>query len=248
MYTKAQVLDRRSSLDAMVKKLGDIPLLYQPGTRWMYSISIDVLGRLVEVVSGSALDDFFANRIFKPLDMKDTGFYVPEEKWPRFAAVYGPNAGGGLRRTESTEDSPFRFKPGLLSGGGGLTSTARDYLRFCQMIANGGNLNGERLLCKETVLEMTKDQLPKQAFPISFGPIRREGVGFGLGFSVQASKPGALGPERIGEIGWGGAASTHFWISPHDQLVVIALQQYMPFSTRLEQTVKPLVYESIIEP
>ena len=245
MYTKAQVLDRRSSLADMTKKVGEIPLLYQPGTRWVYSVSVDVLGRIVEVVSGKPFDEFLADRVFRPLDMRDSGFFVPAEKIERFAAVYGSNPDGGLRASDKPDTSPFRSKPGLLSGGGGSVSTARDYMRFCQMVASGGQLNGKRLLRAGTVAEMTKDQLPKEAFPIAFGPIQRAGVGFGLGFSVQVSQGDLTSSARIGEYGWGGAASTHFWISPNDDLVVISLQQFMPFSTRLEQTIKPLVYGAI---
>ncbi len=246
MYTKAQVLDVQSSLAVMTKKIGDMPLLYQPGTKWNYSVSVDVLGRIVEVVSAKPFDEFLADRILRPLDMKDTGFFVPPEKVDRFTAVYGANSEGGLRATDKPDSSPFRFKPELLSGGGGSVSTARDYMRFCQMISGGGQLNGKRLLRAETVAEMTKDQLPKEAFPIAFGPIRREGVGFGLGFSVLVSTNEFTGAARVGEYGWGGAASTHFWLSPKDELVVIALQQFMPFTMRLEQTIKPLVYDAIV--
>jgi CubicO group peptidase (beta-lactamase class C family) len=245
MYVKAQVLDPAKPLADMMKKLGEIPLLCEPGTKWNYSVSTDVLGRVVEVVAGRPLDEFFAERILRPLDMRDTGFYVPGEKLERFATTYGSKSGGGLRATDVPETSAFRSRPALLSGGGGLVSTARDYMRFCQMIAAGGQLNGQRLLEPETVRLMTTDQLPKEAFPIAFGPLERPGVGFGLGFAVQTGSDGESG--RVSEYGWGGAASTHFWISPRDELVVIALQQFMPFTPRLEQTIKPLVYEAIAD-
>lgn len=244
-YRKAGVLAPTDTLADMTRKLGELPLLYQPGTKWNYSVSTDALGRIVEVASGKSLDEFFAERIFRPLDMKDTGFFVPPDKLSRFAATHGA-ADDKLRVTDAPATSNFRNRPTLLSGGGGLVSTARDYMRFCQMLASGGELAGTRLLRRETVQSMTMNQLPDEAFPIAFGPIQRPGVGFGLGFSVQVNRD-PLSASRVGEYGWGGAASTHFWISPKDELVVIALQQFMPFSARLEQTIKPLVYEAIVE-
>jgi CubicO group peptidase (beta-lactamase class C family) len=244
-YGKINVLAPTSTLAGMTKKLGDLPLLYQPGTKWNYSVATDVLGRLVEVASGKSLDEFFAERIFIPLDMKDTGFFVHADKLNRFAATHGI-ADGKLTVTDSPATSAFRNRPTLLSGGGGLVSTAHDYIRFCQMLAYAGELGGKRLLRRETIQEMTKNQLPDEAFPIAFGPLQRPGVGFGLGFSVQVHRD-QFSAARVGEYGWGGAASTHFWISPNDELVVIALQQFMPFSTRLEQTIKPLVYEAILD-
>jgi len=244
-YRKAAVLAPTDTLADMTKKLGELPLLYQPGTKWNYSVATDVLGRMVEVASGKSLDEFFADGIFRPLDMKDSGFFVPPDKLGRFAATHG-TADDKLRVTDAPATSPFRNRPTLLSGGGGLVSTGRDYMRFCQMVAAGGELGGKRLLRRETVQSMHTNQLPDEAFPIAFGPIQRPGVGFGLGFSVQVSRD-PLSASRVGEYGWGGAASTHFWISPKDELVVIALQQFMPFSTRLEQTIKPLVYEAITD-
>ncbi len=242
-YRKAGVLAPGSTLAGMTKKLGELPLVYQPGTKWNYSVATDVLGRLVEVTSGKTLDVFFAERIFRPLDMRDTGFFVSPDKLDRFAATHGA-VNGKLAVTDAPAASSFRNRPTLLSGGGGLVSTARDYMRFCQLLAAGGELDGRRLLRRETVHSMTSNQLPDDAFPIAFGPIQRPGVGFGLGFSVQVARD-PLSASRIGEYGWGGAASTHFWISPKDDLVVIALQQFMPFSTRLEQAIKPLVYDAI---
>ena len=243
-YNSVSVLAPSSTLAEMTQKLGELPLLYQPGTKWNYSVATDVLGRLVEVVSGQPLDTFFAEHIFRPLDMRDTGFFVPADKLSRFAATHAA-ADGKLTVTDAPATSAYRNRPTLLSGGGGLVSTARDYMRFCQMLAAGGELHGVRILRRETVAEMTKNQLPDSAFPIAFGPIQRPGVGFGLGFSVQVNRD-PLSAAHVGEYGWGGAASTHFWISPQDELVVIALQQFMPFSTLLEQTIKPIVYGAMI--
>jgi CubicO group peptidase (beta-lactamase class C family) len=241
LYKERKVLaDPNDDLAALVTKLGKLPLLYQPGARFNYSVSADVLGRLVEVISGQPLDVFFTERIFKPLDMKDTGFFVPEDKLDRLAASYGPGDKGGLKVTDVPAKSRYRTKPKLLSGGGGLVSTARDYLRFCQMLLNGGELEGTRLLKAETVKEMTRNQLPKEAG--RYGVMGQTNVGFGLGFSVLLGNS-----PHAGEYGWAGAASTHFWISPKDDLIVVALEQYMPFNLRLAMRLKPLVYEAITD-
>jgi CubicO group peptidase (beta-lactamase class C family) len=241
MYQEKNVLDYNHDLAHMVTKLGTIPLEYQPGTRFNYSMSVDVLGRVVEVISGKPLDEFLSERVLKPLDMKDTSFYVSKEKLGRLASVYGPKD-DGLGVVEAVGE--FEKKPALLSGGGELVSTARDYLRFCQMALNGGELDGTRILRPETLAMMTKNQLPAEAVPISVMGTAMPGVGFGLGFSVRvAAADDSAGV--VGEFGWGGAASTHFWISPKDKLIVIVLQQHMPFYDRLERAVKPIVYDAI---
>lgn len=236
MYMARNVSAWDSSLQDMINKLSKIPLLYQPGTKWHYSVSTDVLGYLVQEVSGQSLDKFFKKRIFKPLKMKDTAFRVPAKKTERFAACYGPKPTGGLRVIDEPSESRYLKKPSILSGGGGLVSTARDYMRFCQMLLNKGQLDGKRLLRPDTVEMMTKNQLPDAVR-------RNNDGGFGLGFSVRLKD----GKYPKGEYGWGGMASTHFWISPKDELIVIALSQYIPYSARLENTVKPIVYDSILK-
>ena len=235
MYRAKGVLNRKSSLQDMINKLSGIPLLYQPGTKWHYSVSTDVLGYLVQKVSGQPLDEFFQQNIFEPLDMKDTAFYVPNEKANRFAACYGPKQDGGLKIVDEPTESIYLTQARLFSGGGGLVSTARDYMRFSQMLLNKGQLGGKRLLRCETVEMMTSNQLPDSVK-------RGEGEGFGLGFSVRLRD----GKFPQGEYGWGGAASTHFWISPKDELIVIALSQYMPFSSQLQNAVKSIIYDSIL--
>ncbi len=245
LYQKHKVLDPGDSLQDLVVKLGKLPLLYQPGTRFQYSVSTDVLGRIVEVASGKPLDVFFEERIFKPLGMKDTGFSVPDEKLPRFAAQHAGGK-GELKVTETAAESRYRKQPRFLSGGGGLASTARDYLRFCQMLLNGGELEGARLLRKETVQRMIQNHLPEEAMPLTMSGLKLPGVGFGLGFGVvvgDKANPAAV----VGEYFWGGAASTHFWISPRHELAVLALEQYMPFNQRLHLAVKPLVYQAVVE-
>ncbi|MCK4958642.1 MAG: beta-lactamase family protein [Planctomycetes bacterium] len=233
MYRSSNVLGRKSSLEDMINKLSKIPLLHQPRTKWHYSVSTDVLGYLVQEVSGQSLDEFFSRNIFEPLDMTDTAFYVPKEKTDRLAASYSPKGGGGLKLVDDPAKSQYLTEPGLFSGGGGLVSTARDYLRFSQMLLNKGQLDGKRLLRSKTVEMMTTDQLPDSVK-------RTRGEGFGLGFYVQPDS----GKFPQGEYGWGGAASTHFWISPKDDLIVIALSQHQPFSSQLQKAVKSTIYDS----
>ena len=245
-YRKANILGRNGTLAGLVTKLGEIPLLYQPGARFNYSVSTDVLGRVVEVASGQGFDVFLRERIFAPLGMNDTGFFVPDSKLDRFATNYGPKLLGGLRVVDAVQQSNYRHEPKFLSGGGGLVSTARDYIRFCQMILNNGELDGQRVLSSESVEAMTKNQLPDEAYPIRLGG-KRPGIGFGLGFSVVVERTGPPNRSRVGEYGWGGAASTHFWISPADDLAVVVLTQLMPFNFQMEHAVKPLVYDAISE-
>ena len=243
-YRNANILNPLGTLAGMPKKLGKLPLLYQPGTRFQYSVSSDLLGALVEVASGQKFDEFLQTRIFEPLDLRDTAFHVSKEKLDRFSANYSPSEDGGLQVNDVPSKSLYRFKPRLLSGGGGLTSTARDYSRLCQMLLNKGELEGKRLLKAKTVESMTKNQLPDQAYPIDLGG-KRPGVGFGLGFSVVKEKTAFTAIQPIGEFGWGGAASTHFWISPQDELAVVVLTQIMPFTFQMEFAIKPLVYNAI---
>jgi CubicO group peptidase (beta-lactamase class C family) len=248
LYKKAGLLSTPGdSLQDTMTKLSKLPLANQPGTRWQYSISVDVLGRVVEVVSGKPLDEFFAERIFKPLDMKDTGFYVPEDKLDRFAASHRLDKAKRLTATETAEKSRYRTKPKLLSGGGGCVGTARDYLRFCQMMLNGGELDGVRILTKETVAEMTKNQLPEEAMKAKNGGNADMGHGFGLGFGVCVGKDDPKQASVVGEYSWGGAASTHFWIAPKQELIVVALEQFMPNRTKLRVAIKPLIYQAVKE-
>jgi CubicO group peptidase (beta-lactamase class C family) len=246
-YRSADVLSPKGTIADTVTKLGKLPLLYQPGTRFNYSVSTDVLGRLVEVASGKKFDEFLEDKIFTPLQMSDTGFYVPPEKIGRFAVNYGPTTDEGLRVVDLPKDSSFSRKPTFLSGGGGLVSTAGDYIRFCQMLLNKGELEGKRLLRAESVEVMTRNQLPDSAYPLELNG-KREGVGFGLGFSVVVEKTAYTSVNQVGEYGWGGAASTHFWISPQDNLAVVALTQLMPFTFQMEHAVKPVIYEAIVPP
>ncbi len=241
-------------LQEMVERLGRIPLLYQPGTKWHYSIAADVLGRLIEVVSGQSFDVFLAERIFQPLGMYDTGFYVPMEKTDRFANMYGPKSDGGLQTINAPEGgtghvskNSFIQKPKFLSAGGGLVSTAADFARFCLMLSGKGVLDGERLMKSESVELMTRNHLPEHLIPLDKKPDERyAGLGFGLGVSVRVQQTDWVPTSQVGEYGWIGGTSTEFWISPRDELVAITLAQHIPFS-ELSETVKPLVYAAIVK-
>ncbi len=226
-----------------------LPLAFQPGTEWLYGVSTDVLGRVVEVVSGQSLDEFFRERIFGPLAMADTEFWVDDDKQDRFAELYFP-----LNNKTAVMPSPsLRSKPEMLSGGGGLCGTAADYLRFCHMLLNGGELDGARLLGSRTVAYMTRNHLPGMAILEHFGrPLFAEaefdGMGFGLGFSVEldSAEHKVLGSE--GSFAWGGAASTAFWIDPANEIVALFLTQLLPSSTYpIRPYLQQLVYQSLVD-
>ncbi len=245
LYNQVDVLDDYADLALMTKKLGQLPLRFEPGEDWEYGVSIDVLGRVVEVVSGQPLDEFFRMRIFEPLGMTDAGFYVPPKKVDRFAANYYSDDKGRMIIRDDPTQSSYLSKPGLLSGGGGLVGTASDYMRFLLMVAGGGELDGRRILSPESVRLMTTNQTPEQAGWVTFGEEVRTGVAYGLGFSVTAETSEANPHARVGEYGWGGAASTHFWISPQDDLIVVTMEQRMPYSPLTEVALKPVIYGAI---
>ena len=206
-YQKAQPLSRNKTLAEMTRAIAGAPLLYQPGTRWVYGINTDVLARVVEVASGQTFEEFLQARFFTPLDMPDTGFHVPAAKAHRLADVFGRKA-GLLVTTEPGKTSQFLKKPAHQSGGGGLVSTINDYARFLQMIASGGTFQGKRYLKEETVKLMTTNQLPDKIPAISLGETRH-GVGFGLGFNVRIAPDSRWDKDAVvGEFGWGGMAST----------------------------------------
>jgi CubicO group peptidase (beta-lactamase class C family) len=243
-YREAQVLAPVDDAAAFEGKLGKLPLLYHPGEKWVYSVSVDVQGVLIERVSGQSLDRFLRERLFEPLVMRDTGFHVPPEKRDRFVTNYSPDDNGGLRVNDDPATSSYRFPPKFFSGGGGLVSTVADYSKFAQMMLNGGELFGERFLKKETVAYMTRNHLSDSAYPIGIGE-DRPGVGFGLGVSVRVETSASEPDSRVGEYGWDGAASTHFWVSPEDELAVITMEQVMPYNSNLTAALKGLVYDAL---
>jgi CubicO group peptidase (beta-lactamase class C family) len=246
-FKKVHPLDPTRNLKQMGERLGDVPLAFQPGEDWVYGISIDVLGRVIEVASGQKLDKFLKKRIFKPLGMKDTGFFVPEKKHDRFAQIYNSDEKGKLSIGDNEGGRNFSKPRAFLSGGGGLVSTAHDYLRFLMMIQQGGILDGKRIVSEKSVQLMTTSQLPKAVPHIYFGDQQRVGVGFGFGFSVREKMSDWDPTGRVGEYGWGGLASTHYWVSPKDELIVITLEQTMPYSFMAEFAVKGLIYDAIEE-
>jgi len=231
------------NLAEMAERLSQVPLAFDPGTDWRYGVGVDVLGRVIEVVSGKNLDAFLAETIFQPLDMKDTAFSVPPEKLVRFAANYSRT--NGLTVIDAPADSKFAKPVTFFSGGGGLVSTARDYMRFLTMIENGGELDGHRILHPRTVKLMSSNLLPAPAFPIYFGQEKRFGTGFGLGFAVCTEVTSWDPAAHVGEYGWDGAASTHYWLSPADKLIVVTLEQIMPYEWDTERGVKKIIYDAV---
>jgi len=229
-----------------------LPLAFQPGTEWNYGVSTDVLGRVVELVSGMSLDEFFENRIFGPLGMTETGFFVPPEKTDRVARLYGPNPSTG-EAAVSPLDYVATSPPATLSGGGGLWGTAEDYMRFCHLMLGRGEFDGVRLLGSRTVDYMTRNHLPGGADLEAFGrPLFAEtsfdGVGFGLGFSVLLDPAAYRILSSPHEYAWGGAASTAFFCDPVEDIAVVFLTQMLPSSTYpLRSELKQLVYQALVD-
>ena len=249
---------RRIEFNANVGPLADLaesaaaqPLVFQPGTRWNYSVSTDVLGRLVEIWSGVPLDAFFADRIFGPLGMRDTGFQVPEGQGHRLASNYVRRADGdGLALADPGGDSRFLEPAATLSGGGGLVSTAADYLRFMRMLRGRGVLEGARLLGRKSVELMTMNHLPGDLVDMGrprFAEMPFAGVGFGLGVSVLLDPAKARILGSPGEYAWGGMASTTFWIDPAEDLMVLLLTQLMPSSAYpIRRELRVLTYQALL--
>jgi len=230
-----------------------LPLLFQPGSEWNYSVCTDVLGRVVEVASGRSLDEFFAERILGPLGMVDTAFSVPESKVDRLAALYSPEPGTRRARRNDAMGAAALSHPACLSGGGGLVGTAHDYHRFARMLLGGGELDGVRLLGPRTVDYMTTNHLPGGQDLTAFGrPLFSEtqfdGVGFGLGFSVVEDTAAYRVLSSPGTFAWGGAASTAFWVDPYEGITVVLLTQLLPSSTHPIRTqLMQLVLQAVVD-
>ncbi|MYN64808.1 MAG: beta-lactamase family protein [Acidobacteria bacterium] len=229
----------------MVERLAKLPLNFHPGDRWEYGRATDVVGRLVEVMSGKTLDAFFRERIFGPLDMPDTHFYLPKSKLDRFAALYGPNDDGKRVLTEApTADSRFVREPHVyFSGAGGLVSTARDYFRFHQMMLNGGELDGVRILSRKTIELMTANHTGDFGIWLA-GP----GYGFGLGYAVVTDLGPSATPRSEGSYYWGGAFGTIFWVDPSEELIGIMLTQMRPYThLRIRDDLATMTYQAIVD-
>jgi len=239
-------------MHVFLDKLAQVPLLYQPGTKWMYSLATDVCGALVEVISGRPLADYLREEIFEPLGMKDTAFFVPSEKTDRFCANYQRMPDKSLKLIDDPKDGMFTQDPGFKSGGGGLTGTTADYMRFCEMLRRGGELDGHRIIGPRTLAMMHMNHLPggKDLTQIalgSFSETANEGVGFGLGFASTMGEveTGALG---AGDYYWGGAASTIFWVDPKEDLTSVFMTQLMPSGTfNFRGQLKSLIYSAIVD-
>ena len=237
--------------EAICNLFASFPLLFQPGSEWNYGVSTDVLGRVVEVVSGQSLDAFFQERIFDPLGMTDAAFYAKDVD--RLAALYIPMPGTQQATRMDAMGDAAKSQPDFLSGGGGLVASASDYHRFSQMLLNGGELDGTRLLGTRTVEYMAQNHLPGGQDLEQFGrPLFAEtsfaGVGFGLGFSVVQDNVANKVLSTIGEYAWGGAASTAFWVDPAEEITALFMTQLLPSSTHpIRAQLKQLVYQALVD-
>lgn len=237
------------TLQTLVERLAGEPLRFHPGTRWLYSWSTDVCARLVEVLSGQRFDDYLQATIFDPLGMVDTGFSVPDAEVGRFAALYRRNARKELVLSDDPRTSEYRNHPAFLSGGGGLVSTGPDYLRFCHMLAGGGQVDGVRVLGRKTVELMRTNHLPgggdlrQFAVPGAYGETGFDGMGFGLTVAVSKGPAATQAAGSAGELMWGGFASTAFWVDPVDEVAVVFMTQLVPSGTfNFRGQLKALVY------
>ena len=231
-------------------RLARLPLQFEPGTSWNYSMSTDVCGRLVEVMSGQTLDEFFRQRIFEPLGMTDTGFVVPESEVDRCSTLY---FAAGTAMTVMAPAISMTVAPSMLSGGGGLMSSSDDYLRFCHLLVNGGELDGVRLLSPRTLQFMTTNHLPggktlNDMGQSTFAEVAMAGTGFGLGFSVLVDPAASQSLGSVGQYAWGGAASTAFWIDPAEELAVVFMTQLLPSNTYpLRRHLQAGVYQALLD-
>jgi CubicO group peptidase (beta-lactamase class C family) len=257
-YRRAKVIDRDTlgGLSGMIDQLAQIPLDFSPGTAWNYSVSIDVLGYLVEKLSGLSFGEFLRTRLFEPLGMEDTAFHVPSDRTERLTCCYQPKIEGpGLKLQDDARESSYATPPKLESGGGGLVSTAHDYLRFCRMMLNGGTLDGVQILSPKTVALFSLNYLPEggeivdMSMPGMFSESSYAGVGFSLGCGVNVDVAKTRLPGSLGEYFWGGAAATAFWIDPKEELTVVFMTQVIGSPTRLtlRRDLRTLVYSAMTE-
>ena len=246
-------VDVSGTLQSMIEGVATLPLEFSPGEAWNYSISTDVLGYLIGKISGKPFEQFLKERVFDPLGMVDTAFYVPEEKAHRFAACYSADGKGGKVLQDDPAKSAYLKPPSFVSGGGGLVSTSADYLKFCRMLLGGGALGNARLLSPKTLALMTTNHLPgnKTLPELSrslFSEATYDGVGFGLGFAVTMDAARTLIPGSAGEFWWGGAATTSFWIDPAEDLAVVFMTQNLPSAAYpVRRELRTLVYSAITE-
>jgi CubicO group peptidase (beta-lactamase class C family) len=265
-YRQRQIgaVEKAGTLDTMIADLAKIPLEFSPGEAWNYSVSTDVIGYLIGRISGMPFEQFLKERVFDPLGMADTDFFVPADKAHRFAACYNADPGGmmsfhaaekkgGLTLQDDPTTSSFLTRPSFISGGGGLCSTAADYLTFCRALLNGGELGGVRLIGPKTLKLMTTNHLPggrdlPEMSRSMFAEATYNGIGFGLGFSVTMDPAKTLIPGSAGEYAWGGAATTSFWIDPAEELIAIFMTQVLPSSAYpVRRELRTMVYSAITD-
>jgi CubicO group peptidase (beta-lactamase class C family) len=249
-YNKQNVMNSKS-LQEFIDKLAKIPLMYQPGTKWSYSASMDVQGYIIEKLSGQSLPEFYAEHIFKPLGMKDAGFFVPAEKRDRFVTLYQGAEKEPLKPSNARFD--YTAQPGMPSGGGGMVSTAEDYYRFASMLANGGELNGVRIISPESVTLMSSNHLAAHLLNGEFGigiHTMRSGFGYGYNCAVVFDPPAAGLPDGKGEFFWDGAAGTWFWVDPTNDVVFVGMIQRLlgPGSPNVEYLSRSTIYGALVEP
>jgi len=246
-------VEKSGTLQTMIDDLAKIPLEFSPGEAWNYSVSTDVLGYLVGLISGMPFEQFVKDRILGPLGMTDTDFSVPAAKAHRLAACYSADGKGGMTLQDDPAESSFLKPPSLISGGGGLCSTAADYLTFCRALLNRGELGGVRLIGPKTLALMTTNHLPGGADLTKlsrsmFSEATLAGVGFGLGFAVTMDPAQTLLQGSAGEYYWGGAATTSFWIDPAEELITIFMTQVLPSSAYpLRRELRTMVYSAITD-
>lgn len=255
-------VEKAGTLETMIEGLAKIPLEFSPGDAWNYSVATDVIGYLVGKISGQPFEQFVKERILNPLGMNDTDFHVPAEKAHRLAACYSAQGGATFHATDrkdglTLQDDPatssFLSPPSFISGGGGMVSTAADYLTFCRALLNGGQLGGVRLIGPKTLALMTSNHLPggldlPGMSRSLFSEATYNGIGFGLGFAVTMDPAKTLIPGSPGEYNWGGAATTSFWIDPAEELITIFMTQVLPSSAYpLRRELRTMVYAAISE-
>jgi len=245
-------VEKAGTLDSMISDLAKIPLEFSPGEAWNYSVATDVIGYLIGKISGKPFEQFLKERIFDPLGMNDTDFFVPAAKAHRLAACYTAEK-GGITLQDDPATSSFLAPPSLISGGGGLCSTTADYLTFCRALLGGGELGGVRLVGPKTLALMTSNHLPGgRDLPAMsrslFSEATYNGIGFGLGFSVTMNPALTLIPGSAGEYSWGGAATTSFWIDPAEELIAIFMTQVLPSSAYpVRRELRTMVYAGITD-
>jgi len=250
---RIEEIERPRTLQLMIDDLSRLPLEFSPGEAWNYSVSTDVIGYLIGKISGTPFDQFLRERIFNPLGMNDTDFFVPPDKAHRLAACYSSDGKGGMKLQDDPTTSSFLSPPSFISGGGGLCSTAADYLTFCRALLSGGELDGVRLIGPKTLALMTSNHLPggSDLYTMSrslFSEAAYNGIGFGLGLAVTMNPAQTLLPGSAGEYFWGGLASTAFWIDPAEELIAVFMTQLMPSSSYpIRRELRTMVYAAITD-